>query len=187
LVSEWTSEFGGNEPEGLPSLMQALMDDRMSRHLTANQRAWKAWYRANGDRERTHTKGVFLRRPRSGQGDPLLVVYVDSHALVTDFGVNKELYLARLANVGFRVSGISFQLSRKKVGSQGQRTPRPSHGLPSPLPELDAREHADVASLVSELPESLRATAARAIELSKQRAKLESSRHGSAGGDAGRH
>lgn len=80
----------------------------------ANQlkRATQAWNEANGDRERAHTKAVFLAPPRAHGCTPRLVVYVDSNVLLADFKTNTELYLARLANWGFEVSHIDFRLSR---------------------------------------------------------------------------
>ena len=43
-----------------------LLGGPMGRGLSAAQRAARAWYAANGDRERAHTTGVWLRK--SGQG-----------------------------------------------------------------------------------------------------------------------
>jgi hypothetical protein len=94
--------------------MGEVVGRRMASKMSDNQRAAAAWYRANGDRERAHTTGVFLKRPRKAGAAPVLGVYVDSHAMATDFGVNKDIYLARLANIGYEVSGIEFLPSRKR-------------------------------------------------------------------------
>ena len=173
-MSEWTAEFGGEEPQGVGSLMREVVDGRLMKRLSANQRASAAWYRANGDRERNHTTGVFLKRARIAGAPPILGVYVDSHAMATDFGVNKDIYLARLANVGFEVSGIEFVPSRE--GSRRARKDdadvRRSSGA-QPLPELDDTERETVESLVSDLPESLRASASKAVSLSLRREKSE--------------
>ena len=72
----------------------------------------RAWYAANGDIERAHTTGTFVREPRRGEAGPVLVVYVDSKARVTDFSANSEVYLARLANAGHPFCKVEFRLSR---------------------------------------------------------------------------
>ena len=156
------------------SLMREVVDGRMMARLSANQRAATAWYRANGDRERNHTTGVFLKRGRVAGSAPILGVYVDSHAMATDFGVNKEIYLARLANVGFEVSGIEFVPSREgyRRARKDSASARPV-ATPEPLPELDESERQTVESLVSELPETLRASASKAVSLSLRREKSE--------------
>ena len=116
-MNEWELEFEAEAPESISSLMREVVDERMSARMSANQRAAAAWYRANGDRERNHTTGVFLKKARVAGAAPVLGVYVDSHAMVTDFGVNKDIYLARLANIGFKVSGIEFiPYENTKVG-----------------------------------------------------------------------
>ena len=163
-------EFGDEAPQGMGELMREVVDGRMSRGMSDAQRAAAAWHRCNGDRERSHTTGVFLKRPRVPGAAPILGVYVDSHAMATDFGVNKDIYLARLANVGLAVSGIEFVVSRKGYrAAQARRQEAPVEGRP--LPELTADERAEVERLVSELPESLRTAASRAISLSKRREK----------------
>ena len=158
--------------------MGGLLDEHMASRMTANQRAAAAWHRANGDRERMHTTGVFLKRPRVAGAAPILGVYVDSHIMATDFGVNKDIYLARLANIGFAVSGIDFIPSR-----EGYRTAqtRPKETAPSPspvLPELSETERKEVQSLVADLPSELRERASQAIELSKRKQKLKDTQSG---------
>ena len=169
-MNEWEGEFGSEAPEGMRTLMRAALDRQMAGRMSANSRAAAAWYRANGDRERAHTVGVFLKKSPVAGAAPVLGVYVDSHAMATDFGVNKDLYLARLANLGFSVSGIDFIVSRNshravRDATAGQAAP------PEALPELSDQERLEVERLVSELPESLRPRAAEAIALSKRRAK----------------
>lgn len=147
----------------------------MASRMSDTQHAAAAWYRANGDRERAHTTGVFLRAARVKGMAPVMGVYVDSHAMATDFGVNKDIYLARLANVGFEVSGIEFLPSRdgrKRVAApSGTRAARQSEVLP----DLSADELQRVQSLVDGLPANLKEKASKAIALSMQREKLEKS------------
>lgn len=172
-MDEWQREFGAPKPADVGSLLRDVVDGHMARSMSDNQRAAAAWYRANGDRERAHTTGVFLRKPRVAGAAPILGVYVDSHAMATDFGVNKDIYLARLANVGFAVSGIDFLPSRTP------RRPREPQGEVQqvsgamPLPELTPSERAEVERLVEELPETLRRRAAEAVIRSKQRDKRQ--------------
>jgi hypothetical protein len=168
----WKLEFDAEPPSAVSNLMGEVIDDQLSRKMSANQRAATAWYRANGDRERAHTTGVFLKKARVAGAAPVLCVYVDSHAMVTDFGVNKDIYLARLANVGFNVSGIEFIPSR--AGYHAARTRRKeAEQAPFELPELDAKELEEAENLVSNLPEPLKTTAYKAVVLSKKREKLE--------------
>lgn len=172
-MDEWTGEFGTERPESVGSLMREVVDQRMAARMTASQRAAAAWHRANGDRERTHTMGVFLKKSRVPGAAPVLGVYVDSHAMATDFGVNKDLYLARLANIGYEASGIEFIVSRD---AHARRLPASGRGdvrAEEPLPALSAQERKEVESLVAQLPEGLRDAASRAVENSMRREKRE--------------
>lgn len=176
-MNEWELEFEAEAPESISSLMHEVVDERMSARMSANQRAAAAWYRANGDRERNHTTGVFLKKARVAGAAPVLGVYVDSHAMVTDFGVNKDIYLARLANIGFKVSGIEFIPSRAGYHAARARHEEPKK-LPVELPELSPQELKEAQILVSDLPEPLKTNAFKAVVLSKRREKLETSQNG---------
>lgn len=175
-MDEWELEFGGSRPESVSDLMREVVDGRLSKRMTANQRAMRAWYRANGDRERAHTVGVFLKKARVAGAPPVMGVYVDSHAMATDFGVNKDLYLARLANIGCEVSGIEFIPSRHKRATQRVQNAT-AEAVPDQLPSLTPLERAEIAALVEDLPEELRASVSKAIELSKRREKQKSSKN----------
>ena len=172
----WQLEFGDDEPSGVDDLMREVIGDHMQSRMSANQRAAAAWYRANSDREHAHTTGVFLKKSRVVGAAPILGVYVDSHAIATDFGVNKDIYLARLANIGFTVSGIQFMPSRK--GYRPARVTRGESAVTSneQLPELSADEHKWVESLVVDLPEEIRQSASKAITLSMRRQRSQTSR-----------
>ena len=173
----WRAEFGSSRPESISTLMRDVLDVQMARSMTDNQRAAFAWAKANGDRERKHTTGVFLKRSRVRGAAPILGVYVDSHAMATDFSVNKEIYLARLANIGYEVSGIEFLPTRNRPRKTAEKTSRRETQDVAELPELDAQELEAIESMVSGLPESLRSQASQAILLSKRREKLENSKH----------
>ena len=174
MPSSWNLEFGGNDPTRLGPLLGEVVDAQMSRKMSDNQRAATAWYRANGDRERKHTVGVYLKRSRVRGAAPIMGVYVDSHAMATDLGVNKDLYLARLANVGYEVSGIEFRVSR----TPKRPTPQGSGAAPAErteLPLLTAAERLRVQELAAQVPESLRPSVSKAIANSMRRQKLEKS------------
>ena len=176
MADEWKTEFGTDRPAAVGELMRDVLDVQMARSMSDNQRAAFAWSKANGDRERKHTTGVFLKRPRVRGAAPILGVYVDSHAMATDFGVNKEIYLSRLANIGFEVSGIEFLPSRRRVQSKETTAAKPTKKQPEQLPELDAHTEREVEELVAQLPESLRDRASQAILISKRREKLENAK-----------
>lgn len=172
-MAEWELEFGGEAPQSVSELMGEVVGRRMASRMSEGQRAAAAWYRANGDRERAHTTGVFLKPARVHGAPPVLGVYVDSHVMATDFGVNKDLYLARLANVGYSVSGIDFLVSREGYKTRRAKRERTASASPKELPELSPRERAEARALVERLPENLRDQALRAVELSKRRQRLK--------------
>lgn len=135
----------------------------------------RAWHAANGDVERAHTTGLFVREPRGHETLPTLVVYVDSRARATDFTANREVYLARLANVGLRFADVVFRENRIPGRAPASpRRPRPSSPAPAPPPELTAAERRRVDELVLTLPEHLRAPVARAMSASLRSEKSRS-------------
>ncbi len=181
--------FRERTPASVGELMGTLVagTEGMQRKMTANQRAAALWSQANGDIERKHTTGVYLRDARGKGLPPVLGVYVDSHARLSDFNANKEIYLSRLAVAGLEVSGIEFKLNRRpKVqmsgdGADGRQSEAPSGGMGAPgqdqriLPELTPGELAHVVEECSDLPEELRPRAQRAMELSLRREKIDES------------
>ena len=131
----------------------------------------RAWYAANGDIERAHTTGTFVREPRRGESGPVLVVYVDSRARVTDFSANSEVYLARLANAGHGFSKVEFRLSRyprraASPGGEKNEGPAPAAAPSRPRRPLTPRERDEIERLCSGLPASLRETVSRAMSAS---------------------
>ena len=100
------------QPTEVSHLLEQVLGANVFSRASQLKRAIQAWNEANGDRERAHTKAVFLAPPRTHGCAPRLIVYVDSNVLLVDFKTNTELYLARLANWGFEVSQIDFRLSR---------------------------------------------------------------------------
>lgn len=157
-------------PAALGDVFSSMLDERAS---SAASRATRAWYAANGDIERAHTTGTFVREPRRGETGPVLVVYVDSKARATDFAANSEVYLARLANAGAPFSKVEFRLSRYPRRPQGSPAPaaaRPRPGTEPSAPalaaELTARERAEIDEACSHLPERLRESVSRAMSAS---------------------
>lgn len=131
----------------------------------------RAWYAANGDIERAHTTGTFVREPRRGEVGPVLVVYVDTKARVTDFSANSEVYLARLANAGHPFCKVEFRLSRyprrpPAPGGEKNVSPAIATAAAAPRRALTPRERDEIESLCSNLPASLRATVSRAMSAS---------------------
>lgn len=161
------------EFSSIQELMEGFVSVELKEKLDENQKAAFIWNAANGDIERAHTTGVYLKAGRAGKA-PVLGVYLDSAPRVVDFSANKEIYLARLENQGLIFSDIDFKLTRypKKdadVAGGSERT------APAPeLPELDEAELRYVEELVEEVPESLRPTVYETVSLMLRREKLES-------------
>lgn len=157
----------------ISDLVSEVVGGRMAGRLSRNQRAAHAWFAANGDVERRHTCGVYLKKPGRAGGQPVLGVYVDSPSRVTDFRANKELYLARLANVGFAASDIDFRLSRdtRPSSQQARDRGRSTTRVEKPLPALTAAERREVSVAASGLPDGLATAVSRAMSLSLRREK----------------
>ena len=93
MADELSAERARREaaPAGLSGILSAMFDGRAD----ASWRVTRAWHAVNGDIERAHTTGTFVRDPRRGESGPVLVVYVDSRSRATDFSANSEVYLSR--------------------------------------------------------------------------------------------
>ncbi|MDO5708664.1 MAG: hypothetical protein Q4G41_00985 [Coriobacteriales bacterium] len=149
--------------EHVGALVNVLLNERIVQGMSANQRAAAAWYACNGDRERLHTTRVFLRKSQIEGADPIICVYVDSHAYLTDLNANREIYLARLANGGFSVSGIQFGLDREapqrhRLTNNQTTAQQADHEVTIPA---EVRQR--VQEMVSSLPESLQESISKAI------------------------
>ncbi len=144
-------------------LVRAIFGGPNAMALSAAQRAARAWYAVNGDRERAHTTGVWLRKSGTASADPVMVVSVDSGLLAADLGTNKDLYLSRLANRGVRVSDIRFQVGRRVTETNSHRSGRGSCEAKGELPQLSDSEREEIERSVAHLPEELRESASRAM------------------------
>lgn len=155
------------QPRDVASLLTQVLGSDVYVRARQLKRAAQAWHEANGDQERSHTKAVFLAPPRGSATTPRLVVYVDSNVLLADFRTNADLYLGRLSNWGFSISGIDFRLSRNvgnkecRAQSDGLTQMQPQQPRKKSMPEDviqaasdEERRYAD--TLTCELPLELR-------------------------------
>lgn len=116
-----------------------------------------------------------------------LGVYLDNDMLVVDFSVNKELYLIRLAALGFPVSDIIFKRSRMPHKTPGQM---PSSSAQTDtkdkfikthkhqtLPPLLPQEKEEAQKLTEHLPRALQPAAQKAIENSLRATRASHASH----------
>ena len=176
-----SSDRGGTASAA--SALGQLLSGPLGKGLSRASAAAKAWYAANGDRERAHTTGVWLQKSGREGIDPVLVVSLDSNLLAMELGTNKDLYLSRLAFHGVVVSDIRFTVRKRQGpprggGSSLSRAKRASGGLSaqdgtdSPvLPELSEKEKIDVAKATEDLPDGLKQSVSRAMCASLRRHK----------------
>lgn len=151
-------------PAHVSGVVSSLVDEAASARMSLAHAAWVAWHRGNGDRERAHTVYVNVRRPRRAGDAPIVVVGVDSHSFMSDVTTNREIYLLRLANVGFEASALEVRLARPRGGARGRKGhAEPVVPAPEPLTEEERRH---IQELVGRLPESLRPNASKALEKS---------------------
>ena len=165
--------------------LSALFGGPLGEGLTEGARVARAWYAANGDRERRHTTGVWLRKSGKANVDPVLVVALDSNLLAAELGTNKELYLARLAFRGVAVSDIRFTVGKAQRSPQGRTSsPAPrelvgakgARGAQAELPRLSEAERASVDEATEGLPDGLRQSVSRAVCASLRRYKATPTR-----------
>lgn len=177
------TDFGQDSAQhavSIAHMLNTLLDSDLASKLSANQRAAAAWYKANGDIEKAHTTGVFLKKARNPKIDPVLCVYVDSHARLTDFTANREIYLIRLAHVGLHVSKVEFLLSKTlRAPSQSSnhssltRDEVNKTKVLEGVPPLSEDEEVYVMQATQDLPDGLRQKAAQAMKNSLRREKYE--------------
>ena len=162
-----TAEFS------LSELMDVIVTDQMSREVSAGRRATAVWLAANGDVERQHTTGVYLRDSRVKGQAPVLGVYLDSRMRVVDFSANKDLYVARVINQGLEISDIEFKLDRQGRAPIGRdaNTAVSERQADAELPELSQEELEEVYRLTRDIPESFREVAQKAMIFSIRREK----------------
>ena len=155
-------------PVSVGDVFSAVMGDLDARgSARSTWSAGRAWYAVNGDIERAHTTGVFVREPSGRQTLPTLIVYVDSRARATDFTANREIYLGRLERVGWHFEEVQFRESKRPAALPAPARERRSFSPDAaPLSDADA---ARIDELCAEVPESLRESVSRAMRESWQR------------------
>ena len=162
------------------SALSTLLSGPLGKGLSRASAAAKAWYAANGDRERAHTTGVWLKEPTRPGADPTLVVRVDSGLLASELATNKDLYLSRLAFRGVRVSNVRFTVGGDPL-PQVRKAKGEAKGGEGALPmrvDLTHEERARVDRATSGLPEGLRQSVSRAMCASLAREKCRSTQDG---------
>ena len=159
--------MGHDGAERAGDLVSALFGPQTRARLSGAQAAARAWYACNGDRERAHTTGVWLRKSGREGVDPVMSVRLDSNLLAQELGTNKDLYLARLAHAGIRVSDIRF-LAGRGTAPKGRDSAK-KQPQRKPLAPLDEAERARVEAATAHLPERLQQSVARAMEASMRR------------------
>lgn len=155
-------------------VLSTLFEGPLGRGLAPAARAAKAWYAANGDRERRHTVGVWLQKSGREGVDPTMVVALDSNLLAGELGTNKDLYLQRLALHGVAVGNIRFTVGRaptKGGASRGRSAKGGVSGARPELPELTESERARVERACADLPDGLKQSVSRAMCASLRRSK----------------
>ena len=170
MADELTAALARREaaPAGLSGILSSMLDARVD----ASWRVTRAWHAVNGDIERAHTTGTFVREPRRGEDGPVLVVYVDSRSRATDFAANSEVYVARLANAGLSFSKVEFRLSKYPArGADAQpraekAAARTSFSPAAPPAPLSPEEAAEIERACAGLPSTLRESVSRAMSAS---------------------
>ena len=147
----------------------------MSKQSKAQTRAARAWFVANGDRERAHTTGVWTRQGPFEGADPVLCVAVDSGLLAQELSCNKDIYLSRLAYAGVAISDIRFSV-RARPREEVRSVSKKKKEQPKPLPPLSETELRRVAEATKDLPDGLRQRASQAMCASLRRNKANTSR-----------
>ncbi len=162
-------EMPSHSVETPATLMQGLISHDMWSKMGEAQQAGWAWNVANGEVERTHTTGVYVRHAANATHDLILGVYVDTHARLSDFSANREVYRIRLHEVGFDVTAIEFKLNRRPFRPRSHRREDTDGTRDVRRVALSPEDEERVEQEVSVLPPRLRDAARRAMTASLQR------------------
>lgn len=160
------SDERGGEASVADLMAGFLKEQDATGAMSENHVASLAWRAVNGDIERAHTTGVFVKPGRTQGAAPVICVYVDSKARSVDFRANREVYLGRLEAAGKHYSGIEFIVTRYPVKKRKQ-----VQRQAVPLPELTEAERAECARLAQAAPQALRESVYKAISASFRRDK----------------
>lgn len=166
--------------------LSALFQGPLGAGLAPAAKAARAWYSSNGDRERRHTTGVWLRKPGRMGADPVMVVALDSNLLAAELGTNKDLYLSRLSFHGVAISDIRFTVGKATRMAPGSGHARAHdraaarehvergghHTYRADLPGLSEEEKSRVDEVTRNFPDGLRQSVSRAMCASLRRSKV---------------
>lgn len=158
-------------PTSAADALQELLAGPLGAGMAPAARVARAWYAANGDRERRHTTGVWLRKPGRAGADPVLVVALDSNLMASELGTNKELYLSRLAFHGVAVSDIRFTVRRRDASVPAAARAHARRTDPPPLPDLAPADAERVRRATEGLPDGLRQSVERAMSATLRRSR----------------
>lgn len=158
-------------PSSLASVLGELTGSGAKLRLNAHKRALALWMSVNGDVERKHTCGAFIKEV--AHADPALTIYLDSRSRVVDFTANRELYLGRLAYQGLPLSKLEFRLSKDKPARSSAHMEAEERA--AELPELSADELAYIESATAHLAEPLKSSVSKAMIFSFKREKANHS------------
>ncbi|MCH4053031.1 MAG: DUF721 domain-containing protein [Atopobiaceae bacterium] len=163
------SPSGEHSLKDLMSLVSGKLDEG---DASSSRAATATWLRVNGDVERRHTVATFLA---AEDGRKVLVVYIDSSAMMQDFSTNKLIYLDRLAHGGLPLDDIRFRLSRyggRKPKADDAHAEQGAEDAETPydvLPPVPEEVRAQVAEEVAGLPPRLRDAVSEALITSYRR------------------
>lgn len=162
-------EMPSHPVETPATLLQGLFSHDMWSKMGESQRASWAWHVANGEVERNHTTGVYVRHAANVTHDLILGVYVDTHARLSDFNANREVYRIRLHEAGFDVVDVEFKLNRRPLKPKRRQDTDTASPHGTKREELSPADAARIEREVSVLPPKLRDAARRAMSASFQR------------------
>ncbi len=140
--------------------------------LALNKRIYKLWFSVNGDIEAHHTCGLYLAEPTGYDKYPTLIVYVDKSTFVQEFRIQKHIYLTRLEVKGLILKDIQFVLTKEDYVSRRKKAEKIKKKELPPLPDLNEEEKELISWQTKDLPENIRETVSKAMNLSMRRQKL---------------
>lgn len=150
--------------------LTSFMNNKLASNLSLTHTAFLKWCEAAGKRAANHTMAVWVNEKKS----PVeLVVYIDNSSLIVDYTTNAELYIDRLAYIGFPVSGLKFRLSNKTKSPNTDVVQQNKKLSVNNLPELSEEEKTFIKSECEKLPSEYRENVSKAMELSFRYQKLE--------------
>ena len=142
--------------------------------MNSAKRVYMLWYKVNGNFERKHTTGLYLKEPVGKEQYPTLIVYIDKNIVMQDFRTNKQIYLIRLKAEGLILRDIEFLLSKPGHKSRKPVEIEPMKKKKKKLPELTEEEMAQIESLTADLSEETKQIVTKPMISAFRRRKLQS-------------